>query len=48
VVGQIDIDSHTPAAFGPPEEQLVREVAAALGARWVEIGAQLQSSTPIS
>jgi molybdate transport system ATP-binding protein len=42
VVGQIDIDSHTPAAFGPPEEQLVREVAETLGARWVEIYAQLQ------
>jgi molybdate transport system ATP-binding protein len=37
VVGQIDIDSHTPAAFGPPEEQLVREVAGTLGARWVDI-----------
>jgi putative methionine-R-sulfoxide reductase with GAF domain len=36
VVGQIDIDSHRPAAFGPPEEQLVREVAAELGARWID------------
>src|SRR5271170_7402649 len=26
VVGQIDIDSHTPAAFGPQEEQAVKKV----------------------
>jgi len=37
VVGQIDIDSHTPAAFGAVEEQLVRGVAAELGARWNDV-----------
>ncbi|HEY7291391.1 MAG TPA: GAF domain-containing protein [Vicinamibacterales bacterium] len=36
VVGQIDIDSHTPDAFGAREEQLVRNVAAELGAHWAD------------
>lgn len=36
IVGQIDIDSHEPAAFGPDEEALVRGVAEALGERWLE------------
>jgi L-methionine (R)-S-oxide reductase len=36
VLGQIDIDSHEHAAFGPEEERLVREVAEALGERWLE------------
>lgn len=34
VVGQIDIDSHTPAAFGPDEEATVRGVALQLGNTW--------------
>lgn len=34
VVGQIDIDSHTPGAFGPEEERSVRQVAQELGERW--------------
>lgn len=34
VVGQIDIDSHTTAAFGPAEEALVRRAADELGAAW--------------
>lgn len=34
VVGQIDIDSHVPAAFGPDEETAVRKVADELGALW--------------
>ena len=33
ILGQIDIDSHTRAAFGPAEEAAVRAVAAELGAR---------------
>ena len=36
IVGQIDIDSHEHAAFGPEEERLVRDVAEALGERWLE------------
>src|SRR4029079_3666606 len=36
VVGQIDIDSHEHAAFGPEEERLVRDVAEVLGERWLE------------
>jgi L-methionine (R)-S-oxide reductase len=36
ILGQIDIDSHTPAAFGPDEEQAVRQVADELGASWPE------------
>src|SRR5579885_377466 len=34
VVGQIDIDSHTPAAFGPQEGQAVKKVAQELGELW--------------
>jgi GAF domain-containing protein len=34
IVGQIDIDSHTPAAFGPQEEQAVKKVAQELGELW--------------
>jgi GAF domain-containing protein len=34
ILGQIDIDSHTPAAFGPEEEQAVRQVARELGVSW--------------
>jgi L-methionine (R)-S-oxide reductase len=34
VVGQIDIDSHTPAAFGPAEEEAVRQVAVRVGEEW--------------
>lgn len=36
IVGQIDIDSHTPAAFGPDEERLVKQVADEIGERWLE------------
>ncbi len=31
VLGQIDIDSNTPAAFGPEEERAVKQVAEELG-----------------
>lgn len=34
ILGQIDIDSHTPAAFGPREESAVRKVAEALETLW--------------
>ena len=34
ILGQIDIDSHVPAAFGPREETMVRQVARELGERW--------------
>jgi L-methionine (R)-S-oxide reductase len=36
VVGQVDIDSHTRAAFGAPEEEAVRKVAKELGDLWDE------------
>lgn len=34
ILGQIDIDSHTRAAFGSEEEKAVKQVADELGARW--------------
>ncbi len=34
ILGQIDIDSHTPAAFGPAEQAAVRRVADELGMVW--------------
>jgi L-methionine (R)-S-oxide reductase len=34
IVGQIDIDSHFKAAFGPEEEAAVRKVADELGKHW--------------
>jgi len=34
ILGQIDIDSHTPSAFGASEESQVQQVARELGARW--------------
>lgn len=34
ILGQIDIDSHTPNAFGPAEEEAVRKVANELGELW--------------
>jgi len=34
VLGQIDIDSHAPNAFGPEEESAVRKVADELGELW--------------
>jgi putative methionine-R-sulfoxide reductase with GAF domain/ABC-type Fe3+-hydroxamate transport system substrate-binding protein len=34
VVGEIDIDSHTPDAFRDADRQLVERAAALLGARW--------------
>jgi L-methionine (R)-S-oxide reductase len=34
ILGQIDIDSHSPGAFGVEEEQAVRKVARELGERW--------------
>jgi GAF domain-containing protein len=34
ILGQLDIDSHVPAAFGEREETLVRQVAQELGERW--------------
>lgn len=36
VVGQIDIDSHLPDAFGEEEENLVQTVAKELGRKWNE------------
>ena len=36
ILGQIDIDSHTPAAFGPVEEKAVKKVAQELGELWPE------------
>jgi len=33
ILGQIDIDSHVPAAFGPDEEAAVRRIARELGER---------------
>ena len=34
ILGQIDIDSHTPNAFGPAEQAAVRQVANELGTLW--------------
>ena len=34
ILGQIDIDSHTPNAFGPAEEEAVKKVADELGVLW--------------
>lgn len=34
ILGQIDIDSHTPGAFGPTEEEAVKKVAQELGELW--------------
>jgi L-methionine (R)-S-oxide reductase len=34
ILGQIDIDSHVPGAFGPAEEEAVRKVANELGELW--------------
>jgi L-methionine (R)-S-oxide reductase len=34
ILGQIDIDSHTPNAFGREEEKAVRKVADELGELW--------------
>jgi L-methionine (R)-S-oxide reductase len=45
IVGQIDIDSHTPAAFGPREAQLVKEVADELGKRWLEAVGSVETHT---
>lgn len=36
ILGQIDIDSHTPSAFGPAEEAAVKKVARELGELWPE------------
>ena len=36
ILGQIDIDSHELAAFGPEDEEVVRRVARELGGRWPE------------
>ncbi len=36
ILGQIDIDSHELAAFGPGDEEIVRRVAHELGERWPE------------
>ncbi len=36
ILGQIDIDSHEVAAFGPEEEEAVGRVARELGERWPE------------
>jgi GAF domain-containing protein len=37
ILGQIDIDSHTPDAFGPGEEAAVRQIAQELGGQWPSI-----------
>ncbi len=39
ILGQIDIDSHTRAAFGPAEEEAVRKVAQELGRLATDWGA---------
>src|SRR5262245_41586198 len=44
IVGQVDIDSHRPAAFGPREEQLVREVAAELGRQWADARTAIETT----
>lgn len=36
ILGQIDIDSHTPAAFSPEDEEKVRQIARELGELWPE------------
>jgi GAF domain-containing protein len=36
IVGQIDIDSHSKAAFGAEEERVVRQAARELGDTWPE------------
>jgi putative methionine-R-sulfoxide reductase with GAF domain len=36
ILGQIDIDSHSRAAFGPSEERAVKKVAQELGELWPE------------
>jgi L-methionine (R)-S-oxide reductase len=43
IVGQIDIDSHTPDAFASHEEHLVRRVADELGRRWAEAVASVET-----
>lgn len=35
ILGQIDIDSHTPNAFGSQEENAVRQIAKELGELWL-------------
>lgn len=42
ILGQIDIDSHTPNAFGPEEEQMVKNVAEELGELWPESASRSQ------
>ncbi|MGI8924581.1 MAG: GAF domain-containing protein [Fimbriimonadales bacterium] len=34
ILGQIDIDSHSPSAFGPDDERLLRAIAAILAQAW--------------
>ena len=34
ILGQIDIDSHSPSAFGPDDERLLEGVAAILAKAW--------------
>lgn len=34
VLGQIDIDGHTPGAFGPTDEAFLNQVAEILASRW--------------
>jgi L-methionine (R)-S-oxide reductase len=34
ILGQIDIDSHTPNAFGPAEYEAIKKVAQELGESW--------------
>jgi GAF domain-containing protein len=42
ILGQIDIDSHSLNAFGPQEEEAVREVAKELGKKWQELESHSQ------
>ncbi|MBA3725425.1 MAG: GAF domain-containing protein, partial [Armatimonadetes bacterium] len=34
ILGQIDIDSHSPSAFGPEDERLLEAIAAILAQAW--------------
>lgn len=36
ILGQIDIDSHTPNRFAPEDEQFLSELATLLAERWLE------------
>ena len=43
VVGELDIDSHLPAAFGPDDRRLVERLPASLAASWRDQQAKLKA-----